>query len=123
MVSAFVKMTAEKYPVDLVIIPYACSVRESEIRTKGWRDDKFGKYYEKPSTVDAKALFHIQIWDKNGVLQYERQGTGLNKRPVFYYSRQNRPADQSLVDFSKNIFAPSAVRALGEACRNAFDGR
>lgn len=122
-VGTFVKKMATKYSVDFVIIPYECSLKESETQTKGWRDDKYGEYYGKPSTVDAKALFHVQIWDKNGRLQYERKGTGFSKRPVLYdVLKQKQQANQSPVAFSKNIFAPTLIRALGEACRDAFAG-
>lgn len=117
----FVKKMAEKYGVDLIIVPYECSLKETETETPAWRDNKYGKYYEKPSTVDAKALFHVQIWDKNGCLQYERKGTGFGKRPVLYDAlKQKKPSNQSVTDYSKNIFAPTLVRALGVACRNAF---
>jgi hypothetical protein len=120
-VGSFVKNIAEKYRVDLVIIPYECSLRETETQPGAWRNNKYGKYYDKPSTVDAKALFHVQIWDKNGRLLYERKGTGVSRRPAFYEAlKQTQPRNQSLVDYSKNIFAPTIVRALGGACRKAF---
>jgi hypothetical protein len=125
-ISSFTKQTAEKYAVDLIIIPYECSLKETETQTKGWRDNKYGKYYEKPSTVDAKALFHVQIWDKNGHLQYERKGTGSSKRPILYDAlKQKQPVNQGPIDYAyaKNIFAPTLVRALGVACRNAFAGK
>jgi len=120
-IRAFVKKTAEKYSVDLVIIPYACSLKETETQTRGWRNDKYGTYYEKPSAVNATAFFQIQIWDKFGVLQFEQKGSGQSKQPLLYDAfKQSQAANQDLVDFSKNIFAPELVRALGEACRNAF---
>jgi hypothetical protein len=123
-ISFFVKKITEKFGVDLVIIPYECSLKETETQTKGWRDNKYGEYYEKPSTVDAKALFHVQIWDKNGCLQYELKGTGFSKRPVLYDAlKQKKPSNQSVTDYTKNIFAPTLVRALGVACRNAFSGQ
>lgn len=120
-VGSFVKKAAEKYRVDLVIIPYECSLKETETQRAAWRNNKYGRYYDKPSTVDAKALFHVQIWDKSGRLLYERKGTGKSKRPVLYETlKQKKPQNQSLADYSKNVFAPTIVRALGEACRNAF---
>lgn len=118
---SFVKKIAEKHRVDLVIIPGDCSIKEAEIQTTGWRDNKYGKYYDKPSTVNATALFQVQIWDKNGRMQYERKGTGISKRPVLYEAlKRDQPQNQSLGDYSKNVFAPTLVRALGEACRKAF---
>jgi hypothetical protein len=123
-ISFFVKKTTEKYGVDLIIVPCECLLKETETETPAWRDNKYGKYYEKPSTIDAKAVFHVQIWDKNGCLLYERKGTGLSKRPVLYDAlKQKKPSNQSLNEYSKNIFAPTLVRALGEACRNAFPGQ
>lgn len=122
-VGSFVQKAAEKYRVDLVIIPYECSLKETETQRAAWRNNKYGRYYDKPSTVDAKALFHVQIWDKTGRLQYERIGTSRCTRPVFYESlKQTQPQNQNLVDYSKNIFAPIVVRALGGACTNAFVG-
>jgi hypothetical protein len=122
-VGSFVKKIAGKYGVDLIILPYECSLKETETQKTAWRDNKYGKYYDKPSTVDANALFHVQIWDKNGRLHYERIGTSLCKRQAFYEAlKQTQPRNKSLVDYSKNIFAPTAVRALGIACRNAFVG-
>jgi hypothetical protein len=122
-VSAVVKEVAQKDSVDLIIIPYACSIHEYEMQTKGWRNDKYGEYYKKPAAVYAKAQYHVQVWDKNGALLGERNGTGLVKRPLFYDAlKQDWHANRSLVEFSKNIFAPAPVRALGDACRNAFAG-
>lgn len=123
-VGSFVRKAAEKYQVDLVIIPYECSLKEAEIQPAAWRDNKYGHYYDKPVSVDAKALFHVQLWDKNGRLLYERKGTGESKRPVLYDAlKQTKPQNQSLADYAKNVFAPTIVRALGEACRNAFIAR
>jgi hypothetical protein len=123
-VSSFVKKTAAKYSVDLVIIPYECTLEESELQDKGWRNGKYGNYYKKPSTINAKALVHVQIWDKNGVLQFEQKGKGSIDRPLLYDAfKQNRPGNQSLVEFSKNMYSPALVRALGEACSNVFSGR
>jgi hypothetical protein len=121
---AAVRSVAAQCSVDLLIFPVLCSIRETVSQQSGWRNDKYGKSYERPATCVAEALFHVQIWNKNGKKVYEYKSLGISKQPVFYsLFKQEKPKNENLVKYSKSLFAPPLIRALGEAVKKAFTAK
>jgi hypothetical protein len=116
-----IRSVASKCSVDLVVLPIKASVKETLSKKGGWRDDKYGKSYERPVISIAEASISLQIWDRNGKMVYAKSGKATRKKPLFYslFKRQ-KPKKEDLVHFSKNVFAPPLITALNSAVREIF---
>jgi hypothetical protein len=114
LASGRVKDLAKKYNADLVAIPYACVIRNLTVRPTGWRNGKYdGPGYERPISYTAKTEFHVQIWDKNGALLFERIGKSDTGRPVFYsLLKKEKHPDKDIVKYAKRMYAPPLVKSL-----------
>jgi hypothetical protein len=118
---AFVRSIAQKCSVDLVIFPYSCELRGSSFKPRGWRNDKYGKYYERPVSFTTEAVFHLQIWEKSGKLAFERKGKGYGSKPIFHSVLKKESMGSGIggIDI-KNLIAPPLIGALTNATTDAF---
>jgi len=124
--SHYVAVLAKKYNADLVVVPYACTIRHFTVRPAGWRSDKYGTSpgYERPISYTAKTEFHVQIWDKAGMLLYERIGTSNTGRPVFYsFLKREKHPDKDIVKYAKRFYAPPLVKSLYNSIKAAMQVR
>jgi hypothetical protein len=121
---SLVKRLCARCTVDLVIMPYKCALKETLEQPAGWRSDKYGQSYERPSTSTAEAGVCLRIWDREGRVMFEKTGTGACRQPVLYsVFKQEKKSGDDMVSFSKKYFAPPLVRALSEAVKSAFSPR
>jgi hypothetical protein len=63
----------------------------------------------------------VQIWNKNGMLVFEKIGIGSTGRPILYDTvkkRRNEKGD--VVSRAKKLFSPPLLRSLSEAAHNAL---
>jgi len=125
LISEYVKGLAKKHKTDLVIIPYSCIIRHITVRPTGWRNDKFsGPGYEKPISYTAKTEFHVQIWDKNGTLLFERIGKSDTGRPIFYsFLKKEKKPDKDIVKYAKRFYAPPLIKSLYNSIKVALQVR
>lgn len=116
---------SKKYNADLVVLPYTCAVKNFAVRPAGWRNDKYtGPGYERPIAYTAKTEFHVQIWDKNGVLLYERVGKSDTGRPILYsLLKKEKHPDKDIVKYAKRIYAPPLVKSLYSSIKAAVQVR
>jgi hypothetical protein len=121
LVSMQVRRLAAKYNADLVIVPYALEIKHVAIKPRGWRGDRFGPAYERPTSFTAKTSFHVQIWDKSGRLLYERVGKSDTGRPILYsmLKREKKP-DKDIVKYARRIYAPPLVKSLYNSIKLAL---
>ena len=70
--------------VELVVVPLDCSLSYRIEQPRGWRNDKYESSYARPVSHTAFATFHVQIWNRNGVLLSERVGKSAAKKPLLY---------------------------------------
>lgn len=119
--AVIVQRLAAKYSADFVVIPYSVVIRQLSIKPLGWRHDRFGEAYDRPTSFAAKTTVHVQIWDKSGKLLYERKGKSDTGRPVLYslLKREKNP-DKDVVKYAKRFYAPPIVKSLYEAVRLAM---
>jgi hypothetical protein len=125
LIAGFVRDLSKKYNADLVIVPYAYAVRNVVIRPAGWRNDKFtGPGYDRPISYTAKTEFHIQVWDKNGALLYERIGRSDTGRPILYsLMKKEKHPDKDIVKYAKRFYAPPLVKSLYSSIKAAMQVR
>ena len=117
--SALMKKTAEKFKTDLILLPYACTIEHITIQPEGWRD---APSYQKPIKYYSRTSIHIQIWDKNGKLIYEKIGINRTKRPVLYSlfkKKKDLKEGETIDTYAKRVFAPPTVRSLSKSIVNA----
>ena len=122
-VSNYISALAKRYAADLVVIPYACSIKHITLRPSGWRDDKYAASpgYERPISYTARTEFHVQIWDKSGALLYERVGKSDTGRPVFYsFLKKEKKPDKDIVKYAKRFYAPPLVKSLYNSIKEAL---
>jgi|WetSurMetagenome_2_1015567.scaffolds.fasta_scaffold00130_13 hypothetical protein len=120
-VSDRIQSLAEKYNATLVVVPYSAEIKQVTIKPAGWRNDRFGPGYERPTTSTAKVNFHVQIWDRKGNLLYERIASGEVGKPFLYsaFKREKNP-DKDIVKYAKRLYAPPVVKALYNAIKTAM---
>ena len=119
--SALMKKTAEKFKTDFILIPYSCTIEHITIQPQGWRD---APSYQRPIKYYSRTSIHIQIWDKNGNLVYEKIGKNRTKRPVLYSllkKKKDLKEGESIDTYAKRVFAPPTVRSLSKAIVNATE--
>ncbi len=120
-ISAVVMRLAHTYHADLVVIPYALTIKHVTIRPRGWRNDRFGPSYERPVSYSAKTGFHVQIWDNNGRLIYEREGRSDTGRPILYsFLKREKHPDKDIVKYAKRFYAPPLVKSLYNSIKLAL---
>jgi len=114
-----VRDVAEKYSADLVVVPYACVIKQSMVRTKSWRNNA-GPGYERPVSFSAATAVHVQIWNKNGQLLYECIGKSDTGRPILYSLLKKKKPDADIVKFAKRMYAPPLIKSLYASIKNAM---
>lgn len=116
-----VRNFAQKYDVGYVVIPYSCTLQHSALRRNGWRNNKYNGSYEQPVTYTASTKLHVQIWNRDGKLLFEKIGVGSTGRPILYdFAKKRRNNNGDIVNRSNKIFSPPLLRALNEAAHNAM---
>jgi hypothetical protein len=125
LIAGRVRGLARKYNADLLVVPYACAIKNITVRPAGWRNDKYaGPGYERPISYTAKTEFHVQIWDRNGTLLYERIGKSDTGRPVFYsFLKKEKNPDKDIVKYAKRFYAPPLVKSLYNSIKSAMQVR
>jgi hypothetical protein len=109
---------AQKYSVDLVIVPYSCVIKQRTQSGTGWRKAS-GPGYDRPVSFSATATVHIQIWNASGRLLYERIGTSQTGKPLLYSLLKKEKTGNDIVKFAKKMFAPPLVKALYMSIKRA----
>jgi hypothetical protein len=124
-IASRIRELAIKYNADLVVIPYACMIKHITVRPTGWRNDKYtGPGYDRPISYTAKTDFHVQIWDKNGTLLYERIGKSDTGRPILYsFLKKEKHPDKDIVKYAKRFYAPPLVKSLYNSIKIAMQVR
>jgi len=120
-----VRCLAKKYNADLVVVPYACTIRHFTVRPAGWRKRQYGTSpgYERPISYTAKTEFHVQIWDRracfctSGSAQATRQ-TGF----LFVPEREKHP-DKDIVKYAKRFYRTPLVKSLYNSIKAAMQVR
>ncbi len=120
-VSQCIIRTAEKFSVDLILFPYSCQLKNIVFQQKGWRNESPNT--ARPLKYKAQTAIHLQIWDKEGNLLYEKIGTNQTKRPILYsiFRKRKVKEDQDISSFSQKHFAPPLIRSLSESIYMALD--
>lgn len=113
-VESYMKRLALAHKADVIIVPYSCQIKHSTVRQTGWRKDKYaGPGYERPISYTATTSCHIQIWDKNGTLLYERIGKSNTGRPILYAMLKNeKKPGKDIVAYAKRFYSPPLVKSL-----------
>lgn len=118
-ISALMKKTAEKFNVDLILLPFSCDIEHITFQQKGWRD---APSYQRPIKYISKTMVHIQMWDKSGNLLYERIGKDQTKRPILYslFKKKDPKEGEEIGAYAKRFFAPPAIRSLSKSIVEAM---
>lgn len=109
---------AERHGVDLVLVPYSCHIRHFTFQPRAWRSQ--APNYRKPISYSAKTELHVQIWDAQGKLLFERIGRGETVRPFMYTVFKREGPGDDVVRFARRFYAPPLVRSLAEAVVDAL---
>ena len=116
--ASYIKSIAAKYRVDLILVPYSCSIKYIITHKKGWRNQANTagpvKYY-------AQTTMHIQIWDNSGKLLFENVGQGNTGRSRLYSLFKKRRMDQGIVSYANNLFSSPLVKSLYSAIIEAMN--
>ncbi|MBD3420852.1 MAG: hypothetical protein GF398_12100, partial [Chitinivibrionales bacterium] len=82
---ALAKRLCAQHDADLLALPRECIMTHIVSQQQGWRNDQYGSNYDdKPIRYIARTKLHLQIWNKEGKLLYEKSGKGLSERPFLY---------------------------------------
>jgi len=109
--SKLIKEIAAKYNADIIVRPYSCLLRQYNLKDRTWRDNG-GPGYDKPVSYSASAIMHIQIWNKDGTLLYERILKHTSGKPVLYSMFKKEEPGSDIVRFAEKIYAPPLVKSL-----------
>jgi len=110
---------ADKYSVDLVVIPYSCVVKQRTVQKKGWRGNT-GPGYDRPVAFSATASVTVQIWSRTGQLLYERVGGGDTGKPILYSVLKKEKSQGDIVKFAKKMYAPPLIKSLFASIKQAM---
>jgi hypothetical protein len=111
LVSKLMQETAAKHAVDFIVAPYAVYVKHRTVKPASWRDDE-GPGYDRPVSITAVTSVHIQIWDKNGRLIFERIGESSRGQPVLYSWLKQKSPDRDIVTYARRLYAPPLLKSL-----------
>jgi hypothetical protein len=111
LVSKLMRETAAKHAVDFIVLPYAVYVKERTVKPASWRDDE-GPGYDRPVSITAETSVHIQIWDKNGRLIFERIGQSSRGQPVLYSWLKQKKTDRDIVTYARRLYASPLIKSL-----------
>lgn len=103
---------------DFVVMPHSCSLQHKTITQKAWRDGRGGPSYERPVKHTAIANVHMIVWDKDGKLICNLNGTGKNGKPMLYSFLKKRIKLKEVVSYSRKPFANPLLRALNKAVKD-----
>ena len=116
--TVLIREIVRKSGSDFMVIPHCCSLWQ-EIKTqKAWRDGRGGPSYERPVKNTAIARIQMKVWDKDGKLICELNGTGKNTKPMFYSFFKKRIKLKEIVSYSRKPFANPLIRALNKAAKD-----
>ena len=117
-----IRQHTEMAGVEYAMVVYSCGIKHTATQQDGWRQGKYSGAYERPVAYLASAYIHAQLWNKEGVLLFEKRGTGSFGRPIFYNTMKKRGRNKSadVVNYSRKLFSPPLLRALSKAARNAM---
>ncbi len=109
--SQSIRELAARCSVDIVVLPYSGSIEQRTIQSKGWRNSS-GPGYERPVSFSAKTVVHIQLWNKEGRLLYERIAESTTGKPILYSFLKKEKSDGDIVRFAKNLYAPPLIKSI-----------
>ena len=117
-ISLRIKEIINAFNVDYLIIPYSCEINHSSFQQKGWRNSP---HYMRPIKYSVCTKTHLQIWNHEGVLVYERISIKKTGKPFLYsfFGKINKP--DNIIKYSKSIFAPPALKSLSKAISSAMN--
>ena len=110
-VSQRIRDLAARCSVDVVILPYSCSVHQRITQPKPWRN-RNGPGYQRPISFSATTSVHIQVWGKNGELLFERIGASDTGKPLLYSMLKKEKPKEDIVQFAKKMYAPPVIKSL-----------
>jgi hypothetical protein len=110
---------AARCSVDIVMLPYACTVRQQITQAKGWRGSS-GPGYERPAAFSAATSVHVQLWSKTGRLIYERIGRSDTGKPILYSLLKKDVPAGDIVQFAKKMYAPPLIKSLYASVKKAM---
>jgi hypothetical protein len=115
-ISKLIRNSGSEY----ALVAFACSLKHCVTSHNGWRNGKYGGTYTQPLTYTSRAMIHVQVWDKEGVLLYENKATGNSGRPILYDTIKKSVRKSDVISYSKNPFSPPLLRALNQAARGSM---
>ncbi len=118
-VSTFIKTIARRFNVDLILFPYACKLNHIVFQQKGWRQTIATS---RPIKYKAKTEVHLQIWNKNGILLFEKIGTDQTRKPYLYsfFKKRHPEKEQDIATFANRFFAPPMIKSLSTSITRAL---
>lgn len=117
-VSLIIRDLITAFRVDYLIIPYSCEIDHTTFQPKGWRTSQ---PYNQPVKHSVRTKTHLQIWNHEGVLMYERISIKKNRKPFLYSFLEKRNTTEDVVNFSKSIFAPPSLKSLSKTMASAMN--
>jgi hypothetical protein len=111
--AACVRECAARYTTDLVIVPYRTTCRYITVESKQRYRKNHSDHYHRPLRCRAEITLHIQIWNSDGALLYERVECTDSGRPMIVMKPKK---DSSSVNVSaRPLYNPPIIRALSLA--------
>ena len=118
-VSKRIRELAAHCSVDVVVLPYSCSIKQSVTQPKGWRNST-APGYVRPVSFSAATSFHVQVWSRSGHLLYERIGRSDTGKPILYSLLKKDKPTPDLVQFAKKMYAPPLIKSLYSSIKHAM---
>ncbi|MBD3356437.1 MAG: hypothetical protein GF363_04730 [Chitinivibrionales bacterium] len=104
---------------NLVLWPYSCSIKSVAYRPRPWRGG--GPSYDRPVEHSARSNVHVQIWDREGRLLYERIAAAEKSSPIMYSLFGRKRLEEDPVRYAKRLYASPLIRSLYRAVRRSLD--
>jgi len=117
-VAGKVRRVAAFFKVDLILVPFSCTIKHIAYQPKGWTD---APSYKRPVKYKARTDVHFQIWDKTGKLLYERFGRSDTGRPIAYRYLKNDMPEKNYARYSQRLYAPPIIKSLEKAIEIALN--
>ncbi len=115
--SQLIKAIAQKAGCEFVLFPYSCRIKHVISQKKGFRNQKSTAG---PVKYSGETTIHLQIWNKEGELLYEKEGNSTTGSPVLYTLFKRRKIKEDLVSFANHPYTPPLVRSLYQAIISAM---